>query len=851
MMDKQAQPQPMSPRTQAFSAGAPSGDEETRLFEQGFSDMAYNVMMSKFPDLVQSVVTFKVLDTDVETGAGIGAFVIQHDTEVIYIPVVMADNQIKPVDLFYHKGLNVFLPLNNEWLDEVSQLSMEEMGETVAPPKSLYRNVDTRRIMVPPVSGRFAYAAAPQQGPLSDLDALHQMLRKLEQTKTASDEPEEYNLLRFLREAPEQIKEAFHRVLTSRPHLAAQAAKLHGLDELSMALRKTASANCLTGGALYVAKYDTTSDQFKEVFGDKAPEAFQGALQKGYAAKDDREGLKVAVQTQEFKDLEAPTQSGFYKVYTTKGESKDALVIHNPRSIRANYEDKPEGRHGVRHDTLSPGQHSKSFITILNDGTWNEPCKLVGEPINQESCDDLAKTKLFKKLMNESGSGKPTSGARGIFVKKLGQTFVGTQPFRVKSITTDSKGVRRITCDDYEGTQLITDPKAAKAGMHQPKGANLMYIPQDATFIKLKGDRWDGPKFMENPTDVCKWMESNFDAMGAHTTTVKNAAAEQFSVDGEPPMDKIAAMEHLARKHNIHFESAEMLVKQAEAIPNGRATAYVVTEEMIEKTAQGPMMDPTAMQGGAPPPPGMEGDPAAMGAAPPPAPPSPLDIAMGEVMTQMQQQSMDLQQQQMALEDKANTLAMVGQRAQEIAQGGQAAVQQGAPPMPPMGGAPQDPAAAQQGAPPPQGAAPAPGGMPAPADQMTGGAGMSTGAAMTTETPSAQEIQQQVNPQFLEQAGSLNDTGAFDAATIASMSQSASFRDMVVDYVPTLERALDNLGRIMLSLWLQEGELKEQIGEEEYTDLEDNLRAVFEGLGSLVLQINRNAIVMDPTNTVA
>ena len=160
MMHKQAQP--MSPRTQAFSAGAPSGDEETRLFEQGFSDMAYNVLISKFPDMVQNVVTFKTLDTDVDTGAGIGAFVIQHDAEVIYVPVIMADNQIKPVDLFYHKGLNVFLPLNNEWLDEVSQLSMEEMGETVTPPKSLYRNVDTRRIMVPPVSGRFAYAAAPQ-----------------------------------------------------------------------------------------------------------------------------------------------------------------------------------------------------------------------------------------------------------------------------------------------------------------------------------------------------------------------------------------------------------------------------------------------------------------------------------------------------------------------------------------------------------------------------------------------------------------------------------------------------------------------------------------------------------------
>jgi len=108
---------------------------------------------------------------------------------------------------------------------------------------------------------------------------------------------------------------------------------------------------------------------------------------------------------------------------------------------------------------------------------------------------------------------------------------------------------------------------------------------------------------------------------------------------------------------------------------------------------------------------------------------------------------------------------------------------------------------------------------------------------------SAMEIQNQVNPQFLESAVGLDDQQAFDAAAIASMAQSPSFRDMVVDYVPTLERALDNLGRIMLSMWMQERELKEQIGDEEYSDLEDNLRIVFEGLGKLVLQMNRNAIV--------
>jgi len=85
-----------------------------------------------------------------------------------------------------------------------------------------------------------------------------------------------------------------------------------------------------------------------------------------------------------------------------------------------------------------------------------------------------------------------------------------------------------------------------------------------------------------------------------------------------------------------------------------------------------------------------------MGGPPPGAPPSPLDIAMGEAQTQIQQQSADLEQQNLALQDKAQTLAMVQQRAQEIAGGGAPAVAQGAPPMPAPGAAPPGAGGAMQ-----------------------------------------------------------------------------------------------------------------------------------------------------------
>jgi len=881
-MNKTAQP--MSPRTQAFQSAAPSGDEEQHLFEEGLSQMAYNILVSKFPDLIQDVVTFRILDTNIEDGAGIGTFVVQRGGEAIYIPVVMADNQIKPLDLFYHKGLNVFLPLTSDWLDEVDKLTIDEMGEAVKQPQSLRRDVDTRNILIPPTTGRYAYAAARQ--PLTtDVinEDLRQMLLKLEpRSFEKSADQRAAALLEFLGRMPTAAKLAFANVLTARPKLAAAVTQLYGLDPLCTALAKRAATEGETTvteeGELNVADRSTTSSKFKQVFGASAPEAFQGMLTKGYAASDTRRGLSHAVQLQEPKDLIRPDKSGFYRVFTTDGKTLPAFIAVDPRGIlnaKNEHPDTPEGPKGVRHGGRPPrGKHHAGcecglydeFLVVLKDGRWLRTKQLIAEPAwgyahYDPGEDDAAR---FKQVLGQDGDAQPKAGDMGVFIKRTGQTFVATEPFHVRRVATDAQGIRRITCDDYDQTVLVTDPKAAKAGLHQPKGQPLVYIPVDARYLKLRSEDQDrlgpfllsksdagdpekkdddanyGIRLLSNPKDVLKWFTQQVEATGAARASVKNAAAGQFSIDGEPALPKLAAMERLARKYRIPFEAAENLVKQAAALPNGQATAWVVTAPQLVKLAQLPMMDPSssAPQSGAPPQPGMEGQ-----QAPPPPPPSPLDIAMGEAQSQLQQQSAGLQQAQQQITDTTAVLQQVQQRAQEIASGGAQAVQQGAPPiMPGAAGASAAPPTA------PPAAAPAPtGGMPQPAPQLPAG-GM--GAVMQTESPSATEIQQQVNPQFLEQAGQLQDQGVFDAAAIASIGQSPSFRDTVVDYVPTMERALDNLGRTMLTLWLQEGELKQQFGEEEFSKIEDNLRAVHEGLGELVLQLNRNATVM-PTSANA
>jgi hypothetical protein len=121
-------------------------------------------------------------------------------------------------------------------------------------------------------------------------------------------------------------------------------------------------------------------------------------------------------------------------------------------------------------------------------------------------------------------------------------------------------------------------------------------------------------------------------------------------------------------------------------------------------------------------------------------------------------------------------------------------------------------------------------------------------AMMNADDGSVESIMSQVNPQFMEQAGQLNDAGTFDAAALSSMAQTPALKDLVGAYVPNLEKSLDNIGRVLLSLWMDESRIKEDIGAETYISLEDNLRTVFKGLGDLILKINQNTAIMRGPN---
>ena len=440
---------------------------------------------------------------------------------------------------------------------------------------------------------------------------------------------------------------------------------------------------------------------------------------------------------------------------------------------------------------------------------------------------------------------------------------------------------------------LIIDKNSPISKLMIPVGRDDIYMPSDFAFVPTKADAtMTEGDFLSSPEQIMKWSLHGVLQGGGEKITVKSAShGFMFGVAPKEAFGHLPALRKLAEEAHISVDDADYALKLASE--RGKFEFWVLSPPAFSKVAaylktaagEAPPADPAAggaPQGQDPNAPPMDPAQAAMqgvqGAPMAPQAPSPVDMAVAESMQ-------NLMMQQQGLQAQMTLLQQIQQRTQMIAGGGGAMgspaaaaaamggpmdpsmMGGGAPPMQPgPGGAP--PAGGMGGDPSQMGGQPPPaGGQPGMAMQQGGGPQAAMGGKQPGMDPSQQQQQQQppaammnsddgsvegvmnqVNPQFMEQAGQLNDAGTFDAAALSSMAQTPALKDLVGAYVPNLEKSLDNIGRVLLSLWMDESRIKQDIGSQTYIGLEDNLRSVFKGMGDLILKINQNTAIMRGPN---
>lgn len=857
----------ISPRTQAMGQQAGTSDQAKAMFDQGLSQMAYNVLLSKLPNVAPDVVTFKVLETDHEEGSGVGAFVIIRRGQTLYVPVVMADNQIKPLDILYYKDLNAFMPLSREWLEELDKQSLGEMGQGVTPPKTMATDVDIRNTVVPPTTGRYSYASDTSS-------AVKQAARVFDEARNQT-EPK-LAFLDFLSKAPNKVKTAAAKMFETRPTLLKQAVWFYGEKPLVDALKLADYGGGIkhTGGALYVADEKTTAAEFKDIFGSKSPAAFSGVKVKGYYAKDDRKRVNRALAVQPYLDLHEPKDAGTYKLWKKDGKPVVALVIANPidlfgdtngkripaRNIRFRLNNEAPANELQGHNSRYrvPGVdgrrdefHVDRYIGITEDGDLIQSGALLG---TQVAISQLEGSAVFKKTVGEVSAAGPRKGQKGIFVQKRGGSFVATAPVTIESVTS-TDGTKHIEVLGGWGKKtLVIDEKSPTSKLMIPTNSDVVYMPSNFVWFPTKGELVQRD-FLTSPKDVFNWTTDAMLSEGAEKVKISKYTGEAgFNIAGEYAPNFVSALRKLATEAVISVEDAEFALKTASE--KGNYSFWILEPEKFSKVAarlsvaaekQPEQADPAeaAMQQ-------MQ-----MAQMQQPQGPSPVDMAVAEQMQSIQSQMQALTQMQQMVQT-------IQQRASMIASGGGAGAAPAAAAAA-MGG-PMDPSMMGAGAP-----VPGMGGQPQPGTQpgMDPNAQMQQGqpqqaqpgqdpnaqaqqqppqAMMSANDGSVDTMQAQVNPQFIEQAGQLDDAGTFDAAALSSMAQTPSLKEMVAGYLPNLEKSLDNLGRVLLTLWMDESRIKGDIGDDAFISLEDNLRATFRGMGDLILKINQNTLVLRDQN---
>jgi hypothetical protein len=105
----------------------------------------------------------------------------------------------------------------------------------------------------------------------------------------------------------------------------------------------------------------------------------------------------------------------------------------------------------------------------------------------------------------------------------------------------------------------------------------------------------------------------------------------------------------------------------------------------------------------------------------------------------------------------------------------------------------------------------------------------------------AQMPQQDPNTALMQVGQQTQDPSLYDVGVLNSLSNQQDVRDMLAVYSPTLEKSLDNIGRMLLTFWIKGSEAKGNLGEETYHSTEEQLRTVFKELGNLVMKLNKRA----------
>ena len=778
----------------------PDPTNEEALFEVGFRDMAYAALGKASPELMENVATFRILQKDVETGEALGAFILKYEDEILFVPVVLVDNNVKPLDVMYVRSLDRYYPLTEQFLRFVSNQRTNRMGRAVTPPSDLPTDVDLRNMVVPPSTGRYSFASWDHTPDPSVVIA--NLGREL---------PPRPDFPSMVRALGSEQKTDMVSALERSPKIAQLLMDHYGVPRLRAAL--TPSPIVKVAAREVPLKRDvvllTASMPLQEMQRELEPNelayAFGETRKHGFHIVDRRtKHAELEIRHNSELRLITPTTAGLYRVFMADGRTRPAAVF--PRTLSPHREDLHR-YNGFR--------EQPQFLVLFADREYAVLGQLIAE-------DLTASTEEFISFLREHSEETPSQKGEGAFVSWNRLHFQAIAPGPVAKIARTDKSV---TFEYHYCHRVLRVPRAV-GNLIKPAGQDTILMGQEWRYWPVKTEPFYAERdFLLTERLIRDAIDLGQVKTGALRLQVDRLFDRDLRINGQRIDGLPNAVYKLATDYGLSVADAASVVLHAST---GEPYQFWI------KTAE-PPADPQA-QGPGPQDPNAPGMPVA-----PPPQPSGLDLAIAE-----RQQL--LGQQMQALTQEMQSLQELSMRAQMIdAGGGALAAPQGMTGMmglPPatIGGMPAMAPTGQQGMPQgmPQGMQQGmPQGMPQGPLAMSAD-GQPAPPPMMNTSPTARTLPTQLNPAFLQDAALLQDPTVFDAAAVATLATPRALQAIAQSYLPTLDAAVDKLGRSLLLTYTQTQDLRAKLGDEVAQQFEVRIHDVFHGLSDVLLMFHQN-----------
>lgn len=307
--------------------------------EKTLADMAISRVQERVPSLMNYYFGFEMINSNDDGSRAAGILGFRIGKELIYVPVLFLNGQLKGDEIMYLKNSDVFTSLSKQWVEFLTTQGQGGLGEAAPLPPHLHDQG----------SNAFRLLYAPPQAQKNGADKMSQFINM---SKVAANGESKTGLLhKFISGMSKKAYSQFiNFICKEQPELLSIISRVHDPETLKVKLASdpTEAPNSTLGG-------NPDSDRKEEKIEfvtiekiEKDPAKYDDATKEKVVresvaivdrrAEEETSALVPATSVRE--RFSNPTKSGFYEMLNRFGSISKVMIIVAPEKIGAGFRSK-------------------------------------------------------------------------------------------------------------------------------------------------------------------------------------------------------------------------------------------------------------------------------------------------------------------------------------------------------------------------------------------------------------------------------------------------------------------------------------------------------------------------------